>query len=182
MNINEMLVDWVFDDSERIYMFCRDILNIEPSFKRCKKVQELWNKEYPYVLENYSGDGKSVLAIYAILKVLFGNNEKTFICSPSFYRAKQIFKEVSEIYNNSKMKVPHNDGYGLFRGTDCCGIMMNGNVSSFHSLGSRKTSYERLRGLRGNNIIGDGCQGFNFPVFQDIVSGYIVTHSNPVSA
>lgn len=176
MSTNDIVIDWLFKDYEYMFAFCDGVLNIKISYNDYCKLYDVWHSDVPRIIGGYENNEINVLSLYSVLNLLFGDKKKVVICSSTFYRAKKVFNAVCDTFNESNLP-DFKQNSGSFRRTDCCGFESGGNSVVFAPMGDG----QKMRGVRCL-ILGDGFNGLNTKIFEDIVSGYMAINTHPLKS
>ena len=159
---------------QRIMGFYKRVFNIDIAHITALSIRNLWrDRNRPLIVgTSYNNDGL-LLALYSLLISEVVPDHKLVICSSNFRRTKAIFDDMVQMYDNSNVV----DKSGIFKSTDMCGYKKDSTSVLFMPLGSG----ERIRGMRADQVLGDGFSNLSMDEFNTVVAGFAAVRSNPIS-
>jgi hypothetical protein len=171
----ELYYVWLLSQPEYFWFTCKEILGIDlHPFQTCI-LESLWNHRFP-LLVGSRGAGKSyILAVYALLRLLFLKNRKIVICGSGFRQSKFIFQYMEQIIRGSKILrnlIPESN---IHKGNDHWKMSFGENTATAIPIGTG----DSIRGMRANDIISDEFAAQNPEIFETVIAGFGVVSSSP---
>lgn len=146
-------------------------------------LKELWRRPFPMLIAG-RGAGKSyILAMYAMLRLLFTQGCKIAIIGKVFRQSKVIFEYMEGLWANGTIyrdicgvgKGRNNRDQGPRRDIDRCEMIIGESVAMALPLGTG----EKIRGQRANYTICDEFASIREDIYQNVVRGFSSVSSNP---
>jgi hypothetical protein len=139
-------------------------------------ISELWQRKFPMLIGS-RGCGKSwLLSVYAMLRALLMPKRKVVIVGAAFRQSKVLYDYCDVLWKNAPiMRDLCDSDSGLFKETDMCKVIMNGNRITMLPLGSG----EKIRGQRATEIIADEFASIPRDIFENVIAGFGVVSSTP---
>lgn len=169
----------VFRNPQYLHFACRHILNLEMLPFQLAILDTLWTKRLPILMAG-RGSGKTwILAVYALLRMIFHPGCKVVVVGAAFRQSRQVFEYMTNIWEKapilrdicgkSRMAGPR-------REIDRCQFSIGDSVCYVIPLGNG----EKIRGLRGNYILSDEFSSIPEDIFNIVVQGFGAVASSPV--
>lgn len=148
----------IMSDPNYFFFTCKHLFNIELMPYQCVILEFLWRKRLPMMIASRGGSKSFMLAIYALLRLIFTPGCKIVICSASYRQSKQVFQYMVDVWQSSPIL------------KDICG------GDTRHSGPHRDV--DRLDFQIGNSVcfsipLGDGCVSPDTIMTYDNSFGYI---------
>jgi len=155
--------------------FYKRVFNIDIAHITALSIRNLWrDRNRPLIVgTSYHNDGL-LLALYSLLVCEAVPDYKLVICSSNFRRTKAIFDDMVQMHNNSNVV----DKKGIFKSSNACGYKKYNTSVLFMPLGSG----EKIRGMRADQVLGDGFSNLSIDQFNTVAAGFAAVRSNPISA
>jgi hypothetical protein len=136
---------WLFTRPEYLAATCKYIMNVDLLPFQAAIISELWQRKFPMLIGS-RGCGKSwLLSVYAMLRALLMPKRKVVIVGAAFRQSKVLYDYCDVLWKNAPiMRDLCDSDSGLFKETDMCKVIMNGNRITMLPLGSG----EKIRGQR----------------------------------
>lgn len=171
-----LYVIWLMQQPEYFYFTCQELLDIELLPMQCVILRELWNKKFPMLICARGGSKSFMLAVYAMLRMLFIPNRKIVICGAAYRQSRIIHNYMESIWKQAHIfrDLCSNED-GPKRDIDMCRFTVNGSSSMALPIGNG----EKIRGQRANDIITDEFAAINREIFETVIAGFGSVRSNP---
>ncbi len=162
-----------------IHFACRNILNIELLPYQLVILDTLWRKRLPMLIASRGGGKSFILAVYALLRMIFHPGCKVVICGAAFRQARQVFDYMHEIWDKAPV-LRDISGKGKEMGprreVDRCQFTIGTSKCFAIPLGDGT----KIRGLRANYILADEFASIPEEIFNLVVQGFGVVAASPV--
>jgi hypothetical protein len=167
---------WLFTRPEYLAATCKYIMNVDLLPFQAAIISELWQRKFPMLIGS-RGCGKSwLLSVYAMLRALLMPKRKVVIVGAAFRQSKVLYDYCDVLWKNAPiMRDLCDSDSGLFKETDMCKVIMNGNRITMLPLGSG----EKIRGQRATEIIADEFASIPRDIFENVIAGFGVVSSTP---
>lgn len=172
---------WLLTNPDYFCLFCKEILNITLLPFQAVILREMWDRRFP-ILIGSRGLGKSwLLALYAMLRMLFMPGRKIVITGAGFRQSKIIFEYMEKIWYGSPLLRDivgdtSSDRNGPTHSADMWRFVMNESQTVALPIGSG----EKIRGQRAHDIIVDEFAVGDPNIFEHVISGFAAVSSNVV--
>lgn len=169
----------VLCDSQYLHFAAKSLLNIDLLVYQTVILDTLWHKRLPMLIGT-RGLGKSfMLAVYALLRMIFHPGCKIVIVGSGFRQAKNIFDAMMTIYDNApvlKDLLSKQKNQGPKREVD----MVKFTIGKSTAIGLPLGDGSKIRGMRANYILCDEFASIPIEIFNVVVQGFGIVSSNPV--
>ena len=112
---------------ENLCLAAKVFLNIDLLPIQAAILEELWIRPFPMLIMARGGSKSFLLAVYAMLRLLFVPENKIVIVGAAFRQAKVIFEYMETIWNNADILRSVCTGGGPRRDVDRCTMTINGS-------------------------------------------------------
>ena len=162
-----------------LHFLCSAVLNFHLIPFQLAILDVLWHRRLPMLIASRGASKSTLLAVYAILRMITHPGCRIVVVGGAFRQSKQIFEYMLSIWNNapilrdiclgtSKKGGPHKE-------VDRYEFTIGDSVTYFIPLGDGS----KIRGLRANYILCDEFSSINEEVFQVVVQGFGLVSANP---
>lgn len=169
----------VFMDTNYLHFAVKHILNIELLPFQLVILDTLWNKRLPMLIGS-RGMGKSfILAVYALLRMVFHPGCRVVIVGAAFRQSRQVFEYMTNIWDKAPVLrdiAGGNKNSGPKRDVDRCVFTIGTSVCYAIPIGDGT----KIRGLRANYILADEFASIPEDIFNLVVQGFGVVAAGPV--
>jgi hypothetical protein len=160
---------------------CRHLFDVDLIPFQCACLKELWYRNRPMLMGTRGLGKTSLLAIYALLRMMFTPKAKVLLCGAAFRQSKLIFEYILNIWNNSPIL---QDIYKNTRGAHSNGPHIEPDRCVFRLGSSTCTAIPigdgtKIRGLRATHIIADEIASIPIDVFNTVIVGFGAVTSSP---
>lgn len=169
----------IMSNPDYFYFTCKQLFNIELMPFQCLVLDFFWRKKYPMMIATRGFSKSFMLAVYALLKLVFDPGCKIVICSASYRQSKQVFEYMMNAWENSYVLKDMAGGWkngGPHRDVDRLDFRIGNSVCTAIPLGSG----DKIRGMRANIILCDEFSSIPEEIFNVVVQGFGVVQSSPV--
>lgn len=171
----ELYFIWLLSQPEYFWFTCHEIFNIDLHPFQTAVLQELWYHKFPILVGSRGASKSFMLAVYALLRLLFLKNRKIVICGSGFRQSKMIFEYIEQIIRGSKILKNLIPDTSIRKGNDSWTMKFGENLITAIPIGTG----ESIRGLRANDILADEFAAQNAEIFETVIAGFGVVSSSP---
>jgi hypothetical protein len=178
MSQPHLYILWLFQNPDFFSLFVWQIFGIKLFPFQCLILKEFWNRRFPILIGSRGLGKSSIIAIYALLRMLFLPGRKIVITGAGFRQSKIIFEYCEKIWYNSPLlrDLVGNDGRnGPAHGTDMWRFVIGESSTIAIPIGNG----ERIRGQRAHDIVVDEFAVGNSEIFEHVISGFAAVSSDP---
>ncbi len=174
-NQPELYYSYLLSRPEYFGTTCEYLFNIKLHPMQAMIIRLMWYKKFP-MLVGSRGFGKSfMLAIYALLRLLFVPNRKIVICGAGFRQSKIIFGYIENIIRNSPILRNMIPEENIVHQNDLWKIVLGNS----HIIAIPVGTGDKIRGLRANDIIADEFASINPEIFEVVIAGFAAVSAAP---
>lgn len=175
--VNEMI--GLMMNHEYLHFAARHLLGIELLPFQLVILDCLWRKRLPMLIGS-RGMGKSfILAIYALLRMIFNPGCRVVIVGAAFRQSRQVFEYMTNVWEKAPVLrdiAGTGKTAGPRREIDRCQFNLGTSVCYAIPIGDGT----KIRGLRANYILADEFASIPEEIFNLVVQGFGVVASGPV--
>ncbi len=161
------------------YFTCKHLLNIELLPFQCTILEVLWRKRLPMLIGTRGMSKSFLLAVYALLRMIFNPGCRVVICAASFRQSRQVFEYMTKIWENASILrdiAGKSKTVGPRREIDRCQFQIGNSHTYSIPLGQG----DKIRGLRANFILADEFSSIPEEIFNLVVQGFGVVSEDPI--
>ena len=153
-----------------------NVSKIESSY--CQTFDVHCKTNHSFITNGIISHNSSIIAIYALLRMIFIPGRKVVITGAGFRQSKIIFEYMERIWNNSPLlrDLVGNDGRnGPSHGTD----MWKFTIGESYCIAIPIGNGEKIRGQRAHDIVIDEFAVCNADIFEHVISGFAAVSADP---
>lgn len=174
----ELFITWVLSQPDFFSFTCKELFGLHILPFQGIVLEELWNRKFPMMVCTRGFSKTLLLGVYALLRAIFGRNEKIVICGSSFRQSKLVFNYIENLIENSPILRDivyfgknnpiqhHNDNYKI-------------SIGSSYIIGVPLGTGDKIRGLRASVILTDEFSSIPIDIFETVIAGFAAVSSNP---
>lgn len=177
-NEPHIYIIWLLQNPEYFSIFVKEIFGIKLLPFQCLILKEFWYRRFPILIGSRGLGKSSIIAIYALLRMIFIPGRKVVITGAGFRQSKIIFEYMERIWNNSPLlrDLVGNDGRnGPSHGTD----MWKFTIGESYCIAIPIGNGEKIRGQRAHDIVIDEFAVCNADIFEHVISGFAAVSADP---
>ena len=165
---------------------CKILFNIDLLPFQHLILKELWVRPFPMLVGSRGMSKSFLLALYAMLRLIFTPGCKVAIIGAAFRQSKIIFEYMERFWSDGPIlrdlcgtgKGRGGREQGPRRDIDRCEMIIGDSVAIALPLGNG----EKIRGQRANYIIADEYASISEDIYQNVVRGFASVASDPAGS
>jgi hypothetical protein len=169
----------VLTNTDYLHFACKTILGIELVPYQLVILDTLWRRRLPMLIGS-RGLGKSfLLAVYALMRMVFHPGCKIVIVGAGFRQARQVFDYMTDVWEKAPILrdiAGTGKSIGPRREVDRCQF----TIGDSHCYAIPIGDGTKIRGLRANYILADEFASIPEEIFNLVVQGFGIVASSPV--
>lgn len=162
-----------------LHFAVKELLNINLLPFQLVILDTLWRKRVPMLIGSRGLSKSFLLAVYALLRMIFHPGCKVVIVGSAFRQSRQVFDYMATIWENAPVLrdiVGNSKNTGPKREVDRCQFNIGRSTTYAVPLGTG----EKIRGLRANYILVDEYATVPEEIFNVVVQGFGSVAASPV--
>lgn len=172
-----MYITWLFSHPEYFSFFCSEILNVRLFPFQILVLNEMWRRKFPLIVCSRGFSKSFLLAIHALLRMIFIPGRRIVVCGSGFRQSKIIFDYIESIWNNAPLlrDMVGTTGNGPRHDPDMYSFIIGKSITMAIPIGSG----DKIRGLRAHDIFCDEFSSVNRDIFETVIAGFSAVSSSP---
>lgn len=166
-------------NSDYLHFAAQRILGVTLLPYQLVALDMFWHKKMPMLIACRGFSKSFLLAVYALLRLIFHPGCKMVVVGAAFRQSKVIFDYMVDIWDSAPILrdiAGVGKKYGPHRDVDRCEMRIGNSRLSCLPLGTG----EKIRGLRANYILTDEFCSIPEEILNIVVRGFGMVASNPV--
>jgi hypothetical protein len=157
---------------------CKHLLNVDLLPFQAWILKELWRRKFPMLIATRGGSKTWLLALYALLRLIFTQNSKIVVVGAAFRQSKLIFEYLEDFWRKAPI-LRNMVGTGVHEGPkrdiDRCTFYIGDSECIAIPIGDGT----KIRGLRAHYTLCDEFASIPQEVYEVVVKGFGSVSASP---